>query len=85
MATQDDIDRLQADLASLNLAITGGEKQTVINGESVTYRSIDELRAARDDTSARLIAAQASVAGVARPARRAQMIYGGRGYNDGCQ
>lgn len=40
--TQDHIDRL-------NEAIASAERQVVLDGQSITYRSIDELKAARDD------------------------------------
>lgn len=83
MADQSDIDALNTQIAALNDAIAGGEKQTVINGESVTYRSIDELLAARADATTRLNLLNAEVAGVRRPAKRTLLAYGGRDYNNG--
>lgn len=40
--TQEQIDRL-------NDAIATAERQVVLDGQSITYRSIDELKAARND------------------------------------
>lgn len=79
MPTQQDID-------ALNTAIAGGEKQVVIAGESVTYRSIDEMIAARSDLQRQVNAAAARDATPARrPSRRTLLQYAGRGYNDyGC-
>jgi hypothetical protein len=39
----------QQDIDALNTAIAGGEKQVVLDGQSVTYRSTDELIKARND------------------------------------
>ncbi len=83
MADQSDIDKLKRQIATLNDAIMGGEKQTVINGESVTYRSVDEMRTARSDAETRLNTMIAEVSGAPRrPSRRTQIVYSGRGYND---
>jgi hypothetical protein len=82
MATQDDITRLQANLAAINDAIATGEKQTVISGESITYRSIAELEAARTIVTNDLAAAMADVSGTRPRPRRTLLRYGGREYND---
>lgn len=84
MASQSDIDKLTAQISALDDAIIGGEKQTVINGESVTYRSIAELMAARADAQTRLNTMQAGANGsLRRPNRRTLLTFGGREYNDG--
>lgn len=83
MADQSDIDKLKLQIATMNDAIAGGEKQTVINGESVTYRSIDELVHARSDAETRLSTMSAEVAGTRRPSRRTLLSYAGRDYNLG--
>lgn len=73
----------QADIDALNAAIAGGEKQTVISGESVTYRSIAEMIAARSDLQ-RQINAETVAANkpLRRAGRRTLLQYAGRGYND---
>ena len=39
----------QQDIDALNAAIASGERVVVLNGQSVTYRSIDDLIKARND------------------------------------
>lgn len=73
----------QADIDALNAAIAGGEKQTVISGESVTYRSIAEMIAARSDLQRQLnTAAVAAATPGRRKGTRTLLQYAGRGYND---
>lgn len=65
----------QADIDALNSAIASGERVVVLNGESVTYRSIPELITARNDLQQQLDAAL--------PVKRNKRIYNyyaGRGY-----
>lgn len=74
---------IQDDIAALNSAIAGGEKQVVISGESVTYRSIDELIAARSDLQRQLNSQTVAAATpLRRPSRRSVARYAGRQYND---
>lgn len=77
---------LADDIAALNTAIAQGEKQTVISGESVTYRSIAEMVTARSDLQRQLNSQTVAAAKpMRRPSRRTLLKYGGRGYNDrGC-
>ena len=44
----------QADLDALDRALASGERMAVLNGQSVTYRSIDDLIKARDYLAAML-------------------------------
>ena len=69
----------QQDIDNLNAAIASGERVVVLNGQSVTYRSIDDLIKARNDLRNEMADASAAAAGKTRPKR----IYGyhaGRGY-----
>lgn len=62
--TQEQIDRA-------NDAIATAERQVVLDGQSITYRSIEELKAARDDLVARRNREQAAAETTA-PARPKQ-------------
>lgn len=65
----------QQDIDNLNTAIAGGEKQVVLDGQSVTYRSTDELIKARNDLLEQLNAQ--------KPVQRVKRFYNyysGRGY-----
>lgn len=65
----------QQDIDALNTALAGGEKQVVLDGQSVTYRSIDEIIKARNDLQEQL--------NRERPAQRPKRFYNyyaGRGY-----
>lgn len=44
----------QADIDALNAAIASGEKQVALGAQQVTYRSVAELKVARDDLQAQL-------------------------------
>lgn len=70
----------QADIDALNAAIASGERQVVLGGQSITYRSIADLITARNDLQTQLNQA-AVAAGTAT--RRPKQWYGyqsGRGY-----
>lgn len=69
----------QQDIDSLNAAIASGERVVVLNGQSVTYRSIDDLIKARNDLRNELATEAAKTAGVTRSPRR-YAYYAGRGY-----
>ena len=75
----------QAQVDALNEAIAGAERQITNGSESVTYRSIADLKAARDDLQMQLNA-QGVADGTATPQpRNTYVSYGGRGYNSGCR
>lgn len=64
----------QADIDNLNSAIAQGERQVMIGAKQITYRSISELIAARNDLAAQLAAQSA-------PQNRTVLIKpAGRGY-----
>lgn len=65
----------QADIDRLTTAIATGQRQVTIGAQSITYRSIAELTAARDRLQGELNQAN----GVARP-RQVRLYQGGRGY-----
>lgn len=70
----------QADIDALNAAIASGERQVVLGGQSITYRSIADLITARNDLQSQLTA-QAVADGVVK--RRPKQWYAyqnGRGY-----
>ena len=71
----------QADLDALNAAIASGEKQVALGAQQVTYRSIAELIAARNDLEAQLKAQNADAAGTPRKSRLTRLYQAGRGYN----
>lgn len=57
----------QADLDAIKAAIASGEQSVEVGGRKVVYRSVDELRKARDDIAAELAgAAVSSTSGVRR-------------------
>ena len=70
----------QADLDALNAAIASGEKQVALGAQQVTYRSISELIAARNDLQAQLEAQTADSAGTPRKSRQTRLYQAGRGY-----
>ncbi|MDP2262671.1 MAG: hypothetical protein Q8K24_05880 [Hydrogenophaga sp.] len=60
----------QEDIDALDRALASGEKQVVLDGQSITYRSVDEIIRARRDLQDRLNAAVAASLGA--PVRRKQ-------------
>ncbi|MBK6587952.1 MAG: hypothetical protein IPG22_06515 [Acidobacteria bacterium] len=66
----------QSDIDALNAAIASGEKQVALGAQQVTYRSINELIAARNDLQARLDAENAA----AVKSKQTKLYYAGRGY-----
>lgn len=69
----------QADLDAIKAAIASGEQSVEVAGRKVVYRTIDDLRKARDDIAAEL----ASVANTSQSVRRGsyQVRFGtARGY-----
>lgn len=66
----------QADLDALNAAIAQGESLVrKANGETVQYRSVAELIAARND-----VAAQIAAASPQRRSRITRLYHAGRGF-----
>lgn len=47
----------QADLDAIKAAIASGEQSVEVGGRKVVYRSVDDLRKARDDIAADLASA----------------------------
>lgn len=64
----------QADIDALNAAIAQGERQVMIGAKQITYRSISELIAARNDLQNQLVVQTAAQGRVVRIAPA------GRGY-----
>lgn len=69
----------QADIDALNRAIATGERQVTHGGQSVTYRSIAELVAARNALREELAAQAARDSGKPRQ-RITYLTHGGRGF-----
>ena len=66
----------QADIDALNAAIASGEKQVALGAQQVTYRSIAELKVARDDLQAQLDRQNAAT----QKSRQTRLYHAGRGY-----
>lgn len=69
----------QADIDALNAAIALGERVVVLNGQSVTYRSVDDLIKARNDLKQQMQDAEVEAAGKRR-VKRTYGYYQGRGF-----
>lgn len=69
----------QLDVDALNQALANGEKQVVIDGQSVTYRTISDLISARNDLQ-ELLNRQTAAANDNRRPKRSMLYYAGRGY-----
>lgn len=69
----------QSDIDALNAAIASGERMVVLNGQSVTYRSITDLIAARNDLQKQIEDQQYRAAGKHR-SKRFYAYYAGRGF-----
>lgn len=67
----------QADIDALNAAIASGEKQVALGAQQVTYRSISELIAARNDLVRQL--AEQNTA-TPKKSRITRLYQAGRGY-----
>lgn len=70
----------QADIDALNAALASGEKQVVLDGQSITYRSVAEIIAARNDLQAQLTRA-ASVNTQRRP-KQFGLYVSNRGFHE---
>lgn len=69
----------QSDIDALNAAIASGERMVVLNGQSVTYRSISDLIAARNDLQKQIEDQQYRAVGKTR-LKRAYAYHAGRGF-----
>ena len=69
----------QQDIDALNAAIASGERVVVLQGQSVTYRSVDDLIKARNDLKQQMQDDALALAG-RRRVKRAYAYYSGRGY-----
>ena len=69
----------QSDIDALNAAIASGERVVVLYGQSVTYRSISDLIAARNDLQKQIEDQQYRAAGKTR-LKRAYAYHAGRGF-----
>ncbi len=56
----------QADLDAIKAAIASGEQSVEVGGRKVVYRSVDDLRKARDDIAAELASAATSTSSSVR-------------------
>lgn len=65
----------QSDIDALNAALATGEKQVILDGQTITYRSVPDLILARDDLQSKLNSQSRT-----RRAKRTLMYYAGRGY-----
>lgn len=70
----------QADIDALNEGIASAERQIVHGSQSVTYRSIEDLIAARDDLQRQKDAQEVSAGTKARRIRRTKWYFAGRGF-----
>jgi hypothetical protein len=56
----------QADLDAIKAAIASGEQSVEVAGRKVVYRSVDDLRKARDDIAAELLSSSGASGGMRR-------------------
>lgn len=70
----------QSDIDALNEAIASGERQVSLNGQQVTYRSIDQLILAKQHLERELVRESATTAST-RVRKQIYWSYGGRGYD----
>lgn len=70
----------QSQIDALNDAIASAERQITNGSQSVTLRSIDDLKKARDDLQAQLNAQEVSDGTRSPRPKQTYLYYGGRGY-----
>lgn len=70
---------LQEQLAAINEALATTEKQAALGSQQVTYRSINELIAAKNEIMKQIQEAEAVTSG-ARTSRQTNLFQCGRGY-----
>lgn len=70
----------QSQIDALNDAIASAERQVTNGSQSVTYRSIDDLKKARDDLQAQLDAQEIAAGNKTPRSKQTYLYYGGRGF-----
>jgi hypothetical protein len=70
----------QADIDKLNTALANGERQVVLDGQSVTYRSVGEIIEARNDLQRQLDAQTAATTGAAPRPKQWGLYQASKGY-----
>lgn len=70
----------QTDIDALTAAIASGERQVTLGGKSVTYRSIAELKDARDTLQRELAQQQIAAGTRAAPSKVGYLYQSGRGF-----
>ncbi len=70
----------QADLDAVKAAIASGEQSVEVAGRKVVYRTIDDLRKARDDIAAELAADAGASASAVRRGSYQVRFSTGRGF-----
>ena len=70
----------QAQIDALNDQIASAERQVTNGSQSVTYRSIQDLKTARDDLQKQLTAQEVSSGAQAPRSKHTRVYYAGRGY-----
>lgn len=76
MATQQEIDTINANIASLNAMLASGARSVTLGGQTVTYNTTASLIEARDDLLKQLSAATATK----RRSRQTYLFQNGRGF-----
>lgn len=72
----------QADIDALNVAIASGEKQVVLDGQSITYRSVAELVAARKDLQDQMNTTAVKATGTPRRPKQYGLYVCNRGFHN---
>lgn len=72
----------QADIDALNAALASGEKQVVLDGQSITYRSVAEIIAARNDLQAQMTRAASASLGAPRRPKQFGLYVVNRGFHE---
>lgn len=70
----------QSQVDALNDAIASAERQITNGSQSVTYRSIADLKAARDDLQDQLNKQKIASGDAPAQPRQTRLYYSGRGY-----
>lgn len=70
----------QSQIDALNEAIASAERQVTNGSQSVTYRSIDDLKKARDDLQMQLNAQNVADGNKTPQPRQTRLYYNSRGY-----
>lgn len=69
----------QLDIDALTEALATGERLVRKGDKTVEYRSVDEIKAARNLLIAEKAAEDAAASGISRP-KQIRLFHGGRGY-----